>query len=359
MSDITVTPDDKILVRSLPNPFTAQKVDYAFIEGMTVQQILETVEIPDYVSLLVTIGGVPVLPEDYATVIPASGQMVSIRAVPTGGGDGGKNIFRTILTIVVVVVAAVATAYVGGAGGWAAAAGLSGWGISAAAAVAGMAVMTVGMLIVNAIAPPTVASLGSLGGVGSLGGAFSGGSVGGGSSSSGASKPGYALSGASNPLVPYGPIPILLGKHRISPPYGARPYTTNEGDEQYFSCLFCSGYGPLLIYDNRLGETECEKFDEVSLDIWCDTDLIKVAHKIFSNDVFQQDESIVLKQVDGWAQRDTQPNTFRISVDVTYPNGLIKMNDDGSTSKLTSLIDIEYRLKGTTEWKGMTHTISA
>ncbi len=354
MSDITVTPDDKILVRSLPNPFTAQKVDYAFIEGMTVQQILETVEIPDYVSLLVTIGGVPVLPEDYATVIPASGQMVSIRAVPTGGGDGGKNIFRTILTIVVVVVALVVSRgalapYLGP---------LFGTG-TVGAAVAGFAVMTVGMLIVNAIAPPTVASLGSLGGVGSLGGAFSGGSVGGGSSSSGASKPGYALSGASNPLVPYGPIPILLGKHRISPPYGSRPYTTNEGDEQYFSCLFCSGYGPLLIYDNRLGETECEKFDEVSLDIWCDTDLTKVAHKIFSNDVFQQDESIVLKQVDGWAQRDTQPNTFRISVDVTYPNGLIKMNDDGSTSKLTSLIDIEYRLKGTTEWKGMTHTISA
>jgi len=348
LSDSTVIKDDsKVLVCSCPNPFTTERIDHAFIEGMTIQQILETIHMPDHVSYLVSIGGVPVLPENYANVVPAAGSYISIRAVPTGGG-GDKNIFRTILTVVVVVVAAVAAAYTGGAS-----LGLLGaTGSSVAGALAGAAVMTVGMLLVNAICPPPSGALANVGGIS---GAFSGGSVSGSGASSAAAKPSYALSGAGNSLAPYGPIPMLLGRHRISPPYGARPYTTNEGDDQYMHCIFCEGFGVLHMVDHRFGETSVNSFDDIEMEVLDGSSLANSL--LFPGDVFQQDESIVLKEVDGWAMRETQPNVNRVSVDITYPNGLLELNDDGSTDRLTGLVDIQYRLKGTEEWIGEVHEV--
>lgn len=346
MSDITNT-QDKVLVRSCPNPFTSGKIDYVFLHGLTIKQILENIKVPDHVSFLVAIGGVPVKPEDYANVIPAKGAQISIRAVPTGGG-GDKNIFRTVLLVIVTVVAYVYAPPLGTA--------LSaGLGVSAGVGLglATMAIMTVGMLIVNAIAPPSTASLG---GIGRLGGFSGGGISSGGSATGAAARPTYALSGANNALVPYGVIPMLLGRHRISPPYGARPYTVNEGDDQYLHCLFCIGYGLVFMIDHRFGETPVENFDDIEIEILNgdnsdNTDL-------FPSDVFQQDESIVLKESEGWATRETQPDTTRISVDVTYPNGLIELEDDGSTSRLEGLIDIQYRRAGTSDpWIGEIHTV--
>ncbi len=346
--DITDT-NNEIAVRSCPSPFTSKRIDHVFIHGLTVKEILEKIDIPAHVSFVVNIGGVPVRPEDYANVIPAAGANVTVRAIPTGGG-GGKNIFRTILTIVVI---AVATIYSGPLG----ASISSSIGVSAGVgtAMASMAIMTVGMLLVNAIAPPATASIASANNSpGSLGG-FSGGSVGGGSSSSAAAKPSYSLSGANNAMVPYGTIPMLLGRHRISPPYGARPYTTNEGDDQYLHCLFCPGQGLIFMADHRFGETPVLSFSDVEMEEFNGDD--DSNSELFPGDVFQQDESIVLKQVDGWAMRETQPNTNRISIDITYPNGLLELNDDGSTERIEGLVDIQYRLKGTTEWIGETHTV--
>ncbi|MBU1567724.1 MAG: hypothetical protein KJ630_19130 [Proteobacteria bacterium] len=351
MSDITATKND-VLVRSCPSPFLSRKIDFVFKEGRTVQEILESIDISDNVSILVTIEGVPVRPEDYANVIPSSGACVTVRAIPTGGG-GDKNIFRLVLTVVVVVVAYV----YGGPMGGAAATSLFGAGAAGIGAALGtMAVMTVGMLIVNAIAPPATAELGQISGVGGLSslGAFSGGSVSGGSGAS--AKPSYALSGANNSLIPYGPIPMLLGRHRISPPYGARPYTTNEGDDQYLHCLFCEGNGLIFMIDHRFGETPVENYSDVEMEVFNGD--VSTNSTIFPGDVYQQDESIVLVQSEGWAVRETQPNTNRISVDITYPNGLIKLNDDGSTTRVDGLVDIQYRKKGDVDWIGETHTVT-
>ncbi len=347
MSDITDT-SNEITIRSCPSPFSSKKIDFVFAHGQTIKEILESVDIPEHVSFVVNINGVPVMPEDYAHVIPAPGATVTVRAIPTGGG-GGKNIFRTILTIVVM---AVATIYGGPLG--ASITSTIGLPASVGTMLGTMAIMTVGMLLVNAIAPPAMAKLGAVEGLGSLGG-FAGGSIGGGSSSGAASKPSYALSGANNALVPYGPIPMLLGRHRISPPYGARPYTTNEGDDQYLHCLFCIGYGVVFMADHRFGETPVLSFSDIEAEEFNgDT---SENSTLFPGDVFQKDESIVLKQVDGWSMRETQPNTNRISVDITYPNGLLELNDDGSTERIEGLVDIQYRLKGTTEWIGETHTV--
>jgi len=227
---------NSVPVRVCPNPFTTQKIDYAFGEGLTIAQMLDLADVPDYVSVLVAVDGDYVLAENFKHVVPSGGSIVTIRAVPTGGGGGGKNPLRTLLTIAVVVAAVYFPATLAFQ---TAVAGISATGISAATmsfaqAAASFAIMTVGMLAVNAIAPPPIpTSLSN-------------------TQQTYKDSPSYSLSGARNQLAPYGVIPMLLGRHRITPPYGATPYTENLGDDQYLRCLFCIGYGKIIYSDHKL-----------------------------------------------------------------------------------------------------------
>lgn len=47
----------------------------------------------------------------------------------------------------------------------------------------------------------------------------------------------HAISGASNQARPYGAVPRVYGKHRIYPPFAAKPYVLTVGGEQYIYLL--------------------------------------------------------------------------------------------------------------------------
>jgi len=46
-------------------------------------------------------------------------------------------------------------------------------------------------------------------------------------------SPTLSLTGASNSANKWGPIPLILGRHRVFPLYGAKPYTEIQGNDQY------------------------------------------------------------------------------------------------------------------------------
>ncbi|MFA7287331.1 MAG: host specificity factor TipJ family phage tail protein [Melioribacteraceae bacterium] len=324
----SIVTQNKVSVIACKNPLTMQKTDYVFCEGLTIAQMLEVVNIPYYVSVLVSIDGVPAPADQYKHIIPAKGSLVTMRTVPTGGG-GSKSPLRTILTIVVIALATitqqhwVTAGYIGGAAG---------------AYVAAGVVMTVGMLIVNAIAPPPIPS--------SLSG----------SQQTYKDSPSYALSGARNTISPYGVIPMLLGRHRITPPYGALPYTENLGDDQFLRCLFCNGYGRLVYSDHKLGETPIASFSDVEIETRDGSDSTNTS--LYPGDVFQQDLAVTLVQSESWSVRTTQPDTTRISVDVTYPRGLVSFNDDGSRATVTSQLEFQYAVKDSGVWHGSVSGVS-
>ncbi|NNG04357.1 MAG: phage tail protein, partial [Inquilinus sp.] len=174
-------------------------------------------------------------------VRPRPGRTIALSIVP-GGGGGGKNPLRVILQI--ALIAAVA-AFAGPLGATFA----TQFGVTATVgtALAGAAIGLAGSLLINAIAPPAAPKFDRL--------------------SAERDSPTYSIAGGSNALRPWGPVPLLLGQHRVFPPYAAQPYTEVEGDDQFWRALFLIGYGPVAIEELKIGETPIEDFQDVAVEI--------------------------------------------------------------------------------------------
>lgn len=336
--------DRPVIIR--PAPFRAPKVMQA-PHGATVRQMVDAMYeasgVPAVMrtyQLDVEIDGVPVPRSAWSETVPDVNAHILILA-PVHGGDG-KNPLRTILSIVVVIVAAVATWYAGGAGGWASAGalGLEGAAASAYGAAVGMAVMSAGMLLVNAIAPIRTPDSGF--------------------SSSGAQSyadsPTYSLSGAQNNANPFGPIPVVLGRHRMYPPYGARPYTELVGNDEYLRMLFVWGYGPLKIDDIKIGETPITSFSGVTIETvegWPNDPAIS----LFPADVYQDAIGVELVQASGRVIRTAQAGADELSVDVSFPQGLAQFDAYANRTAFTVILKIEYREVGATDWIDISTTL--
>jgi hypothetical protein len=171
---------------------------------------------------LVTPRGTAVVPAAvWDRVRPHAGVRVVIRAVPAGGG------LRSILQVVVAVAAAVFAPYL--------APFLAPLvGAQAALGIAGLAITTVGGLLINALVPPPGANRE-------------------------AEKPNYAIAGWRNPFRPDGVMPAVLGKIRVAPPFGAPNYTEIVGNKQYVRAAFLLGHGELVISEPRIGDTPLDK----------------------------------------------------------------------------------------------------
>lgn len=157
-------------VQAFPNPFSTRFERLELPAGLTVAQILEAVQ-PDPVLLAhahVYIGRAGVAPDKWAyiprdnwrLVRPNPGHIVSIRVVPQDSG-GGKNPLRTFLMIAVVAVSIVFPYLAPLSYGLTAAAG----GLTALGAAVSAGIGIVGSLLINALVPPPRQDLGGLSGL--------------------------------------------------------------------------------------------------------------------------------------------------------------------------------------------------
>lgn len=259
----------------------------------------------------------PVSQDLWRHVRPKSGVTVVLRM-----RLGGKNFLRAVLTIVVIAAAV----WTGGA-----AAGLLGFvegsfAYSAVSAATTFAVSVAGTALVNALVPLRPPSL-----------------------TNRRDSPTYALSGTRNASNPWGVVPVILGRHRVYPLYGANPYTEVVGDDQYMRLLFVVGYGPLAVSDLKIGETPIDDYDDVEYNILGgypdDPELA-----LFPAAVLQEDLSVDLTYDAGFVSRTTQPDVTEASVDFVFPRGLGELNDDGNIDSHSVVIEIQYRPTGGTEW---------
>lgn len=320
---------DQVQIFSCPHPFRTERVDYAVQSGFTLEEMVHAVQ-PDPVLLMhahVYLDDAYIPRNEWHLVYPEPGARVTVRVVPMGGGGGGKSPLRTILTIAVI---AASFAFAPGLG-HALAQFATGIGpvtagaLNLGTAIAGGLISVVGNLIVNAIAPPRAPRLGGLSG-----------------GQSTQDSPTLSVTGARNQGNPFGVIPRPLGKHRMAPPYGASPFTEIEGDDQYLRLLFVWGYGPLEITDLKIGETPIDQFDDFDIETrqgYASDEPLT----LYTNDVFEEALQITLKQVDSWQQRTTQLDADEISVDITFPQGLVKFGGGGAKQDQTVVVEVEYR----------------
>lgn len=303
-----------------PHPFAMERIDAKIAEGKTVDDIISELQPDKFFSSYahVYVNGEYIERECWCKKMPKAGDVVSIRMIPQGGG-GSKNPLRTVLALAVMAgtgfLASGATSILGG---------LSIFGFNVSGIVAG-GVNLLGKLVLNAIAPPS-------------------------SSKYSSSKESATLfiQGARNKVNAFGRVPKVLGKHRFVPPLGALPYTEIVGDDQYLRMLFIWGYGPLVISDLKIGETPIEEFDDVEIETRYGYE-DDAAITLYSNSVLQDDLQIYLEQEDGWVVRSTEEDADEISIDITFPNGLVLFS--GSTKTATTvLLDVQYAPAGTENW---------
>jgi len=140
----------------------------------------------------------------------------------------------------------------------------------------------------------------------------------------------YSIVGSRNEISQWQPIPLVLGRHRMTPPLAASPYTETVGDEQYLRQLFCNGYGPLDIEENtaKIGETLVSTYSEAEVQhregYTTDTDTT-----LYPKSVIDRPFAKDLKLPDPPLVEATATDTVSVALDFMWPQGLCNIDEEG------------------------------
>ena len=271
------------------------------------------------------VDGVEMLRIRWAEVRPVAGQRVEVLVAP--GKSGGKNPLALVLQLVVVVVAVFTQQYY-------LVPALTKAGLAAAAAQGvASAITAVGIglagMAINALFPVSPPSL---------------------PNSSGDNSQSYSLNGGQNSANPNGYVPLVLGKHRMTPPLGAKSWTSYEGEDQYFHMLVIWGHEDVQVSDFRIGETPLAQFDDVTHRFHGGTkgnDL-----QIFGKSYNEQSIGATLKKSEGWVER-TIGEADEISFDIAF-NALGEANrETGDIEAYEVVFEAQCAPVGTSNWRGI------
>lgn len=265
----------------------------------------------------------------WGEVRPVAGQRVEVLVAPEGGG-GKKNPLATVLSLVVTVVAMwLGQVYVGPA--LASSMGVtSSTGIAAISAASSAVLSMAGGMLVNALFPVSMptASL----------------------DSSGDNSQTYSLNGGQNSANPNGYVPLVLGKYRMTPPLGAKSWTSYESEDQYFHMLVVWGHAGMKVTNFRIGETPLSSFDDVTHVFHSSTtgnDL-----RLFGKSYNEQSVGAALKNSEGWIERSIG-EADEIIFDISFP-ALGKANkDSGNIDAYEVGFEAQCALEGSSSWQGI------
>jgi hypothetical protein len=181
------------------------------------------------------------------------------------------------------------------------------------------------------------------------------------------------IRGARNQLKPWGKIPVVFGKHLITPCYAAKPYTSiggTKGKDMYLHQLLVVSYGPGRVSQIKIGETLLASnaaaqrngaivvdgsFSGVDLDVYQNG----TASALFPESVMEENPQMEIRTLDAsggaidpdtlW--RTTAKNVDKVSIDVTLPRGLYRYDDEGNKKSHSVTITVKRRVTGSgTPW---------
>ncbi len=136
------------------------------------------------------------------------------------------------------------------------------------------------------------------------------------------------VTGQSNQIRQYAPIPSVKGDIRVFPNHLARPYTETAGNDVIIRILLAVGVGPLDISDIRISDTPIGSIPGVEFETRQGTgsepDLT-----LFTRDVFEENPNQEIRRENGAILKVTQADTTEVTIDITFPNGIFDRRKDG------------------------------
>ncbi len=160
-----------------------------------------------------------------------------------------------------------------------------------------------------------------------------------------AESPHYAISAARNGISPFQTVPVVLGTHRMVPPYGAAPYTEIDGNNQFLRFVLIWGYGPVSVSQIKIGNTPLEDYTDV--DVEHDFAGSASTLGLYPGDASQEDLSI--RMTTSFVSRTTALNTTEIGLTITFPTGLFLNTPEGRQNASVRIVG-QYRLVGAGSW---------
>ncbi|MCL4715448.1 MAG: hypothetical protein KJZ75_11105 [Hyphomonadaceae bacterium] len=252
-------------------------------------------------------------PRHWKRIRPKPGASLYMRVrLQGGGGNGGKDVLRTVLMIAVVIVASFFNPFAAG---------------SLASSLFSIGAVIVGQMLVNALIPPPE--------MGRDPWRFD----------QQAGNPYASLTGIRNQFAPYAPIPRLIGEKRMYPLLAARPYTVMQGKTQWLHLALLVGYGPIDVSDIRIGQTPITAFQGAQWEVregW-DTD---TPLTLFTTQI-REERLTALLEPNLWVVKVTEADTEEASIDITFPAGLGTTDpDDGKRKQTTVRFEVQWSVNG-------------
>lgn len=293
--------------------------------GKSVREIVTAAGVDPHQPIAITLDDRLLTVQEWDLIAPRAGQIINVQATVMGGGGGGdSNPVQVVLTIALVVAAPYAAGYLNTA-----------MGLGFAAQSVGMAALTAGVMMAGSLLIGTM---------------FSPSMPSGGYQNQEPGSPTYSLTGASNSVRLYEPMPVVFGTHRIFPDLGSRPYTQYVGDDQYLYQIFNLGLSDLSLTDWKIGTTPITSYSDYT---WHQPDSQGKISDFPGN--VDTGSGAVLTAADGWISRSTSAQTFKIGLDLIAT--LYYANDQGGLDTRSVNIEVQIAVSGTGVWtspSGMT-----
>lgn len=291
--------------------------------GQSVREVLIAHGFDQHQEIVISLNDRLLQVVEWDQLSPKPGDLINVQVAVSGGG-GGSNPLKIIATIAVAAFAAWAAPGVAGALGIAE--GATVFGISATTIIGG-AISMVGNIVLGGLFKPQQPSLNKASGM----------------RTGEATSPTYSLSGGSNSMRHYGPLPIVMGTHRFFPDYGARPYVEFAGEDQYLYQIFNFGLSALSLSDFKIGTTQLGYYDGLYT-YWNDAN---GAIQAFPGNV---DTTVggEIRRGAGWVERTSSADTMRLGIDIE--GGCYYADDNGLVSCLTE-VEIWYQVSGSGNWQ--------
>ncbi len=232
------------VLNAVPHPLRTERYTIPVPPGTSLEVLAQGLnkeynvapELKSKVTVLVN--GFIIPQEKWKDYILCETDVIEYRAVPKG--DIGRLVLVLAVAYFAPYLAGMAEfAYMGTAAATVA-------GSTAVYAAAYGAALIIGTSLINAIAPIRPPSMGS-------------------QNDPGSAERQLMVTGGSNQLNPYGSVPVILGKIRMTPRLGSVNYLTYENErDSYLSMLLVWGYGPLSIDDTsyKIGDVPLSSFTD-------------------------------------------------------------------------------------------------
>lgn len=268
-----------------------------------------------YIALL---DGKALMRADWSRTVLFEGRVlmfVDVNAIPQGGG-GSSNPAKVILSIAAIAFAVTAPYAV--------------WGLGLAmgsigGALASGAIMMVGSMVINAIAPTASASISN--------------------AQTPAASPTYSLQAQGNTARIEAAIPEQFGRHMAYPDFAATPYQEFSGNDQYLYSLLCVGRGQYDIESMFIEDTPIDNFEDVNVEVVNPGEVVNLFPTNVTTSVEVSGQDLEYGVYSGpFVANASGTLANSLGVDFVAAKGLFYVNDDGSLAGKSVKVLIEARL---------------